>query len=118
MKYLSLFFFLIAIGFYSNGQNINASTNIENTDFKVHNSSEVSFRFKTIKSVNSTWGYDIYKGEKIFIHQASVPGLPGNEGFKTKTDAEKVAMLVLEKLKKGEMLPSVSKDELRRLKVL
>jgi hypothetical protein len=118
MKYLSLFFFIIAIGFNSNGQNINTITKSENVDFKVHNSSEVSFRFKTIKSVNNTWGYDIYKGEKLYIHQASIPGLPGNEGFKSKIDAEKVAMLVIEKLKKGEMLPSVSKDELENMKVL
>jgi hypothetical protein len=118
MKYLFLFFFLIAIGINSNGQNINAITNTENIDFKVHNWSEVSFSFKTIKSVNNTWGYDIYKGDKLYIHQASIPGLSGNDGFKSKTDAEKVAQLVIGKLKKGEMPPSVSKDELGMLKVL
>lgn len=118
MKYLTLFFFFIAIGFNSNGQNISDGANSENIDFKNHINKIECFRFKIIKSVNNTWGYDIYKGEKIFIHQSSIPGMPGNEGFKNKTDAKKVAKLVLEKLKKGDILPSVSKNELGILKVL
>jgi hypothetical protein len=52
------------------------------------------------------------------IHQPSAPGLPGNEGFKTKADAEKVAKLVIDKIKKGEMPPSVTKEEMEKLKVL
>ena len=44
--------------------------------------------------------------------------MPGNEGFKTKADAEKVAQLVITKIKKGEMPPTVSVEEMKKLKVV
>jgi len=52
------------------------------------------------------------------IHQTSAPALSGNEGFKTKKDAAKVALLVIEKVKKGEMPPTISIDEMKKLKVI
>ena len=52
------------------------------------------------------------------IHQTSAPGLPGNEGFKTKTDAEKVAQLVIDKIEKGEMPPTISIDEIKKLNAI
>jgi len=76
------------------------------------------YTYVIIPSVNKTWCYDIYMGKKLFIHQPSIPGLPGNGGFKTKADAEKVAKLVIGKLKKGEMPPSVTIEEMKKLKVL
>jgi len=44
--------------------------------------------------------------------------MPGNEGFKTKADTEKVALPVIDKIRKGEMPPTVSVDELKELKVI
>lgn len=76
------------------------------------------YAYKTIMAHGKTWGYDIYKGSKCIIHQLTIPGIPGNEGFKSQSDAEKVAKLVITKLKNGEMPPSVSKEELVNLKVL
>ena len=52
------------------------------------------------------------------IHQTSAPALPSNEGFKTKDDATKVALLVIEKIKKGEMPPTISIDEMKKLNVI
>ena len=43
--------------------------------------------------------------------------MPGNEGFKTKADASKVAQLVIGKIKKGEMPPTVTIEEMQKLKV-
>jgi len=74
--------------------------------------------YKIIPSVNKTWGYDIYSDDKLFIHQLSIPAVPGNTGFKTKADAEKVAKLVINKIKKGEMPPTVSVEEMKKLKVI
>lgn len=76
------------------------------------------FSHKIIPAVNNTYSYDMLADGKILIHQPSIPGLPGNEGFKTKQDAEKVAKLIISKIKKGEMPPSVTIDELKKLKVL
>ncbi len=74
--------------------------------------------YKIIPVANKTYCYDIYSNGRMMIHQPSAPGLPGNSGFKTKADAEKVAKLVIEKIKKGEMPPSITKEELDKLKVL
>jgi Domain of unknown function (DUF4907) len=76
------------------------------------------FSYKIISAFNNTYCYDVLADGKILIHQPSIPGLPGNEGFKTKQDAEKVAKLIISKIKKGEMPPSVTLDELKKLKVL
>ena len=52
------------------------------------------------------------------IHQTSTPALPGGEGVKTKEDAIKVALLVIEKVKKAEMPPTISITELKTLNVI
>ena len=75
------------------------------------------FNYIVINAPHDTYGYDIYDDDYKLIHQPSIPGLPGNDGFKTKADALKVARLVCDKLKKGEMPPSVSVQEMQRLKV-
>ena len=47
--------------------------------------------YKLITAENKTWGYDIYNNEKLFVHQPSIPAMPGNKGFATKASAEKLA---------------------------
>lgn len=74
--------------------------------------------YKIIEASNKTFGYDIYLDGILKIHQANIPAVPGNEGFKTKADAEKVAQLAIKKIKKGEMPPTVSVEELKKLKVI
>ena len=75
-------------------------------------SPHTSFTYKIISGANNTWGYNILRDNKIFIHQPNKPGLPGVEGFKTKEDAVKTAELVISKIKKGEIPPTVSRQEL------
>jgi len=55
---------------------------------------------------------------KLMIHQPTIPGVPGNEGFKTKEAAQKVVDLVLSKINKGEMPPIVTFKGLKKLKTL
>lgn len=73
---------------------------------------------KVIPSINNTWGYDISVGDKLIIHQLNIPAMPGNEGFKTKKAAQMTADFVIGKMKKGEMPPSVTKEEMKKLKVI
>lgn len=73
---------------------------------------------KIITAVNNTYGYDIYSDGKLIIHQPTVPGMPGNGGFKTKDGAEKVAQLVTTKIGKGEMPPTVTVEEMKKIKAL
>ncbi len=73
---------------------------------------------KIIPSEANTWGYDILVDGKRFIHQPSKPGLPGNQGFASKEKAQKVADLMIQKIKRGEMPPGVSIEEMKKLNVL
>lgn len=74
--------------------------------------------YKIIDAAGNTYGYDIYSNNKLTIHQPSVPGLPGNSGFKTKQGAESVAKLVVKKIKNGEMPPTVTIEEMKKLKAI
>ena len=58
------------------------------------------------------FGYDIYQDSVVIIHQPIIPGLQGNKGFATKDDAQKVANLVVQKMEKGIMPPTISLHEL------
>ena len=74
--------------------------------------------YKIIDAPGHTYCYDVYGDGRLMIHQTSAPGLPGNQGFKTKAAAEKVAQLVISKIKKGEMPPTISVEEMKKLKVI
>jgi len=74
--------------------------------------------YKIIDAPNHTFCYDVYADGKLMIHQTSIPAMPGNEGFKTKADAEKVAKLVIAKIKNGEMPPTESIEEMQKLGVI
>lgn len=74
--------------------------------------------YKLISSPNSTYGYDIYSDSRLIIHQPSIPGVAGADGFKTKSDAGNVADLVIKKIRAGQMPPTVSIDEMQKLKAL
>ncbi len=110
---------VLSIGVFSNSikaqQNIKQDTIVfPSADY--FNGAEISYKIITAK--NNTWCYDILLDGRLFIHQPSVPGLPGNEGFKTKDRAMKVAELVISKMKMGEIPPSISIEEMKNLNVI
>ena len=74
--------------------------------------------YKIINATKHTYCYDVFANGRLMIHQTSAPALPGSQGFKTKEDATKVALLVIEKIKKGEMPPTISIDEIKKLGVV
>ena len=117
MRQLFIFLF-ITVFISANGQFI---SKLDCQQKKIENGraqNDEMYTFVLIPSIKGTWGYNILKNKKLFIHQTSIPGIIGNEAFKTKSDAQKVARLVIEKLKKGEMPPSVSEDELKKLNII
>lgn len=77
-----------------------------------------TFTAKTFKNADNTYGYDVYANSKLLIHQPNIPTMPGNKGFATKQDASIVAKLVIEKLEQNIMPPTITKEELRKLKVI
>lgn len=69
----------------------------------------------TVITLNDNgYGYQIFYGEKELIRQESVPVLKGKSGFGSKEDAEKVALLVLNKLQR-KVPPNVTLKELEQL---
>lgn len=108
--YRPLFFVLVLLSI----ENIQAQTLQQSPGT---NSIE-KFAYKVIDAPANTFGYDVYGDGKLIIHQTSIPAMSGNKGFATKADAVKVAELVIEKIRKGIMPPTVSKDELQKLKVI
>lgn len=71
--------------------------------------------YKIIPAEGNTYGYNIYTDGQLMIHQPSKPGMSGNRGFDTKEAASKMAALVISKIKKGEMPPTVTKEEMERI---
>ena len=83
--------------------------------------SSVNMDMKTFEVKDSTtgrslgWGYDIYVDDHRTIHQPILPGIPGNNYFKTEEQAKKTGSYVLEKMKKAGTLVSVTPEELDQL---
>ncbi|MBN1226337.1 MAG: DUF4907 domain-containing protein [Deltaproteobacteria bacterium] len=73
---------------------------------------------KIIPSINETFGYDIFFNGKPLIHQPNIPALTGNKGFTTKERAKRVAEFVVNKIRKNEMPPIVTTDDLNNMGVL
>lgn len=73
--------------------------------------------YHIIPSINNTYGYEILIDNRVLIRQQNIPAMPGLKGFRRKEDAEKVARLVLKKLAKGIMPPTIEKQELDKLKI-
>ena len=79
---------------------------------------KANYTHKVIPSAKDTFGYEIIQNNKPLIKQTTIPGQPGSKGFASKADAAKVAELMITKLKRGEMPPSVTPEELKKLKVI
>lgn len=78
---------------------------------------ENGYTIKIISAEGGTYGYEIYSKNKLVIRQLNIPGQSGNKGFKKKSDAQKVARLVADKMSKGIMPPTVEKAEMEKLGV-
>ena len=74
--------------------------------------------YEVIVAEGGSFGYDVFADGKKLIHQPNIPGQPGTAGFKSRMDAEKVAKLVIRKIKNREIAPAVTEQELRNLKVI
>ncbi|WP_417873578.1 DUF4907 domain-containing protein [Xanthomarina gelatinilytica] len=64
-----------------------------------------------LKETPDGWCYEIYKNDKIFIKQDIIPVVSGNQIFKSKEDAKKIGVLVLNKLKNHES-PTITLEDL------
>lgn len=122
-NYFYLIIFSLTILFFScssepKKNNTPNEPKIVSDTVKQSNTTTDNYSFKIFESNNPTgFGYDIYKNEKPYIHQPTIPAIQGLKAFKNKTDAENIAKFVINKLSKTNALPAVDIKELDSLKV-
>ena len=116
MKKLLLLLPLLIVLLSSSAQK-SISTNTSQAHVKKPAAAKRQLTYTIINSEQNTFGYDILDGNHALIHQPSIPAMPGNKGFATRKDAEKVAKLVMEKINKRIMPPTVTPQELKHLKI-
>lgn len=73
--------------------------------------------YHIIDAPGGTYGYDILSDGRLLIHQTNLPGRPGNEGCRTREQAGRLAQLVITKIQRGEMPPTITQDELKTLEI-
>ena len=92
--------------------NVNQSTTING----FNNLSDTTFKVFSVSK--GGYGFDIKVGDKILIHQPFIPALEGNNGFAKKSDAEKVATLMIRKLREHGMPPTITTEEIDSLHII
>ena len=117
-EFLISFIFLFFLFNISGVKSQNLKTKEQKSTSTENNVLIEKYSYKVINSHNKSFGYDIFCNDKLLIHQTTIPGLPGNTGFKNDQDAKKIAVLVITKIKKGEIPPSVSTEELKKWKII
>ncbi|MCC9018455.1 MULTISPECIES: DUF4907 domain-containing protein [Flavobacterium] len=72
----------------------------------------------TIEAFKTTsgWGYSIALKDKIIIKQAIIPVINDSKSFSTKSDALKMAQLVVTRLHQNRS-PTITKNDLILLKI-
>jgi hypothetical protein len=71
-----------------------------------------AYTYQIIPAPENTFGYDVYKDAKLFIHQPHIPGMPGVKGFAKEEQAKKAAELMIEKMNKGVVPPTLTEEEI------
>ena len=81
---------------------------------KINSTEEPRLEVKTFKN-EPGWGYDIYLEGKLYIHQPYIPAISGNQPFRSEEDARKTGDLIIAKIRKNILPPSVAIAELDSL---
>jgi hypothetical protein len=79
----------------------------------------VVFTYTCFQNTDKTWGYDVRRSQKIFIHQPTIPAVLGLKGFIDKQSASSVAQLAIKKLReRPEDFPTITIQDLQKLKII
>jgi hypothetical protein len=70
-----------------------------------------------IKADSGRFGYYVFVDGQLTVEQKTIPGIPSNKGFIDEAEAKRTAELVIKKMKEGEMPPSISEGELKKIKI-
>lgn len=121
MKTRVLFLPLLTFMFLASCDDAGKPTVVTVTEPQVQSQSS-EYSATTFENTDSTgkflgFGYDVFTGSKRMIHQTTIPGEAGINGFVSAEEAERVARLVITKLESGSGFPTVSRNELDSLKI-
>ena len=84
-------------------------------DTNLYQNSQITY--KIIQGIDQTYGYDISVEGRLMVHQPNIPCIVGNKGFRNKTDAKKVAELVIQKIRIGILPPTIVVNEMKELNI-
>jgi len=117
-KLIYILFISVLFSSYTvNGQTTLVSNNPATKSFPADlKNGKITYGF--VPSIHQTWGFQILVNQKPIIKQLSIPAVQGNLGFKDTTAAGKVARLMILKMKKGEMPPTVTIQELKKINAI
>lgn len=98
---LSFIFVVLLLSCNSNEQNLkDESVSNKSSTAKNNTINDSTYKVKTFV-IDNSWGYDIYKDNKLFIHQPNIPAIEGELGFSSEEKAKLTAHLIIQKLKNG-----------------
>ena len=78
---------------------------------------KTQFTYFVIKANNNNFGYDVYADGNLYLHQNTIPGIGGNNGFADTASAGRVARFAIKKIQQGELPPTITTEELQELKI-
>jgi hypothetical protein len=101
----SIAFIIIGVAVLLIGMLLDSS----NSQFK---SIETRYGLKLVESpMDKSWYYEIYDNGNLQIRQEYVPGISEKVRFASKTDAERIGTIVLNRLKSGQF-PTITEQDL------
>jgi hypothetical protein len=67
--------------------------------------------------VGNGWGYELFSGEKVMVHQEIIPAIQGEFPFVSRRDARKTGKLALYKMANCR-LPVITQHDLDSMKIV
>ena len=99
-----LFFSIFILGACTNNKTKDVGSN-QNITYLVNGDNEIGF------------SYQILRSGKLFIDQVNIPAVGGTQLFKTKEQAEDIAILVVKKMRNSSEFPAILTEELDSLNI-
>ncbi len=84
----------------------------------VKRAANTKLQYFVIKADSLTYGYSVYANGLLYIEQKTIPAVGGTKGFADTTAAAKTAQLVIQKIKQGEMPPTITITDLKKINAL
>jgi hypothetical protein len=119
-----VFLVILSVTFLFARHSRNSSENItkEQSDSKINqltgsDNYPSNINFRSFQNADSTWGFTVFVNTKPYLHHKKIPLNKANSGFKSKSDAEKVARLFTKMIQNGDLNPALNKYSLDSLDI-